>query len=363
MIKVYGIHQAQSYGRHPYYWDKEIEEIKSIDPDKIIIFCLEEFDIKNIMHEFFIRIEPWLKEKRKFINILLPGYEDLQIPWALPEATCGYFPYMMNEIYSGIKNVDQYRTTLDTVYLHKKFNLDTIKLFTCYNNNAKYERALFVDMLAKHDLLKEGIVTLNYPSDATIPNSSDVYKYQYHDGSRLIDEPDYEKSIKPEYAPVNFPKSYFDGLIDISPESSVGKMFFMTEKTIKALIAQKPFLSLCSPGYHTKYLKGELGIELYDEVFDYSFDNDEILENRINGIIGNIITMKNLLSTRKSKENFIQLLTKKLYKNQFRLLELYFDKKFMIPSSLRFMENTDYQWFGFKDSPLLNHLQIMGWVK
>lgn len=49
--------------------------------------------------------------------------------------------------------------------------------------------------------------------------------------------------------------------------------FFLTEKTVKALLLKQPFLVYGSVGYHQK-LK-EMGFQLYDELFDYSFDSIE----------------------------------------------------------------------------------------
>ena len=46
---------------------------------------------------------------------------------------------------------------------------------------------------------------------------------------------------------------------------------FITEKTWKPIVFKKPFLVWGGKGIHTK-LK-ELGFELYEELFDYSFDN------------------------------------------------------------------------------------------
>jgi hypothetical protein len=79
-------------------------------------------------------------------------------------------------------------------------------------------------------------------------------------------------------------------LINIVTESDVQAMF-ITEKTCRQLMIGQPFLTLCAKDTH-KTLK-EYGFELYDEIFDYSFDNDPNYKNRIKGIIDNVINLKN----------------------------------------------------------------------
>jgi hypothetical protein len=57
---------------------------------------------------------------------------------------------------------------------------------------------------------------------------------------------------------------------------------------------------LCAKDTH-KTLK-DYGFELYDEIFDYSFDNDPNYKNRIKGIIDNVENLKN--------ENFTEVYKK-----------------------------------------------------
>ena len=53
------------------------------------------------------------------------------------------------------------------------------------------------------------------------------------------------------------------------------------------MLAKKPFLVLGPQGYH-KWLQETKGIEMYDEIFDYGFDDEPLLEHRIEGIVQNI---------------------------------------------------------------------------
>ena len=64
-----------------------------------------------------------------------------------------------------------------------------------------------------------------------------------------------------------------DSLIDIGVETDA-RYQFITEKTWKPLLYGKVSLFLQGKDYHSKLL-ASLGFELYDEIFDYSFDKIE----------------------------------------------------------------------------------------
>ena len=68
------------------------------------------------------------------------------------------------------------------------------------------------------------------------------------------------------------PMEYWESVIDLVGEPYTHYGASVTEKTFKPLFWQKPFLILGGQGVHT-FLKSE-GFELYDEIFDYSFDNE-----------------------------------------------------------------------------------------
>ena len=65
------------------------------------------------------------------------------------------------------------------------------------------------------------------------------------------------------------PLEYYQSNCDLVLESTIESLF-ITEKTWKPIVFQKPFLVWGGQGIHAK-LK-DLGFELYDELFDYSFD-------------------------------------------------------------------------------------------
>ena len=120
----------------------------------------------------------------------------------------------------------------------------------------------------------------------------------------LVDEKDFELYAKPEYDINHFPRSYFKGLIDIVTESRyLPGEHYLSEKTFKPLIGLKPFLVLSAQGYHT-WLERK-GIKKYN-IFDYSFDNEPKLEDRVEGIIQNLKRLDALYKTPEDYANVLK---------------------------------------------------------
>jgi hypothetical protein len=79
------------------------------------------------------------------------------------------------------------------------------------------------------------------------------------------------------------PEEYFKSAISFFCETQTLLTSHLTEKTIKNLYYKKPFLGFACKGYY-KFLVDN-GFELYDELFDYSFD-EYSYGNRLNNYIG-----------------------------------------------------------------------------
>ena len=86
-------------------------------------------------------------------------------------------------------------------------------------------------------------------------------------------------------------------------------------------------------GYH-KHLVNKLGIQLYYDWFDYSFDDEELLENRILGIVNNLKRL------RQTDLHDLKLLYKKtvpiLVYNKNQVINLAYNQYKILPS---FMQN------------------------
>ena len=174
---------------------------------------------------------------------------------------------------------------------YKKLSPDL--LYTCYNNRPCDYRHYTVDQLAKHDLLDKGIVTAKYSTVDQVAQPdyilTDSWPFEHLPiGTELVDEPDFLLNTTKEFGCQVYPQSYGRGAIDIVTESRINKNeFYLSEKTNKSLLAHKPFLVVGCQGYH-KWLQEERGIELYTELFNYSFDDEADYQKRIDGIINNV---------------------------------------------------------------------------
>ena len=81
-----------------------------------------------------------------------------------------------------------------------------------------------------------------------------------------------------------------NSFLTIVTESS-DDFLFVTEKTFKAILLEQPFICL---GYMTQNrILQEYGFELYDEIIDYTFDSKPNLKERIDGVINNLLNLKN----------------------------------------------------------------------
>jgi hypothetical protein len=148
------------------------------------------------------------------------------------------------------------------------------KLYMSLNVKPRPHRSMLMDELCHHDLLKHGHISWH-------TNDPD-YVWKYWKPTKLIID---TESVNQW----TVPSTYKSTLFNLITESSTD-VAFVTEKTCTAMFFKKPFLVLGSRGFH-RALK-DMGFELYDELFDYSFDTDTSLTNRIHGIINNINNLK-----------------------------------------------------------------------
>jgi len=337
---------------HKYDWQKEIDEVKQLNPDLLFANCIYEYQPEFIFNNFISGISDWLVENNKKLIIFCSGPDGLELaPNVIIEKTYGYYVVNYDRCRQELfKTVNSNFTRIEPYQ-----EIQAEKWFTCYNNNPKYERGLLVDQLAKHNLFQHGIVTFQFPERVQSPNNIG-FTWKYHDGSKLIDEADFVLSKIPEYSPNSFARSYFKGFIDIVTESSFGtNNFFVTEKTCKPIVGLKPFLILSCENYH-KNLVEDYGLVLYDELFDYSFDSMPDINDRIQGIIDNLnkIVQWDLSKIKKIHKT---LLPKMLYNRQ-KFLDYGSIKEKMVPKSLQFLtETTDYKLYGNGYQQMLNMME------
>lgn len=335
-------------------YSSTVDEIISINPDKIICLCMNEVDAQLIFRTFFDKIKPWLKNNNKIINLVVPHFNDIFIEEGIKaERTYGYILFHLLNNY----NIEGMSPALVLPPQYMNFHNKTDLLYTCYNRRNEVARAMLVDELTRENLLQYGIVTYHQPVDAT---------WKYHNGTKLMDEPDYEINTQynPKYAPSNYPASMMRGFFDIVTESRFAPgEYFITEKTLKSIMLLRPFIAFSSTGYSTEYLAKYIGLELYDEMFDYEFDRCDSLEQRIDGIITNVTRLKNQIPDLKTKHSIYKKLIPKLIRNRNKIVDIFFDKTKIVPDCLQvLMSDKKYTLSGCINHPLLNHMRRMEWI-
>jgi hypothetical protein len=160
----------------------------------------------------------------------------------------------------------------------KVSNLKIDKPYVCLNNRVTYYRCMMLDALAKHDLIKDGYVSWRKHLDDGI--YEDIFEYF---DNRTIFLEDKSHNFKTEH--VIYEEKFFKGFVNIISEGEV-LLKDLSEKTFHAILHKRPFLILGSPGIHKTLTT--LGFKLFENIFDYSFDEKEKIEDRIEGIILNI---------------------------------------------------------------------------
>jgi hypothetical protein len=154
-----------------------------------------------------------------------------------------------------------------------------------YMNNKAHEwRCHLMDLVSKHNLLKYGAISWH---------NTDAYNYdwKYFKPIELKLTDSFDKNYISPNSILAIPVEYNQSFAQLVNESNTS-CIFMTEKTVIPLLVGKPFLVATAPGYHT-FLQG-LGFELYTEIFDYSFDNEQDQEKRFEMILDNFTKLCSL---------------------------------------------------------------------
>lgn len=281
--------------KRKFVYKQEVRNIEEFDPDLVFIMSGWEVETDYIYGALFPLLEPWALRTGRPVIVQAPSLGPTntifngQYPWVTFERSTSFDIVNMemakNYLYNQPGGWDGSSYKLKSIPTPSN-------LFVCYNNRPCDNRTKMVDALAKHDLIKEGIVT--YKKGTSTPEH--MLSFQYFKGPMSLTDPleeDFELHSKPEFFPSAWPKSYHTGLVDIVTESRIlEREFQMTEKTIKPIATSKPFLVLSCSGYH-QWLKETRHIEMYDEIFDYTFDSDTSVDARIEGICENINRIRN----------------------------------------------------------------------
>lgn len=313
-----------------------IEDLKKINPDKILLFCFEEFEPKFIFKNLIQILSPWLVENNKVAKVLkcAPGDEVLA-PNIVTEKTSAF----AQSLYGVSINFNN--NGIDYTQIH----LDADRLFTCYNSNPKFHRGLVIDAIARENLLQDCFLTMHFPFVYNNDDDNTPFEYKF-----------YDKQIRTDglhrhdagFDSNNMAKSFSKGFFDLVTESTyrdLDKQYILSEKTAKSIFSLKPFIVAGTQHFH-KFLYDEYGIEPYTEFFDYKFDSLPNIRDRVEGVIENIKRIKETFSL-SEKNKIHDLLLPKMINNKNKLLNYFIDKDKMIPDSLNFLLTGEpYELYG-----------------
>jgi hypothetical protein len=193
-----------------------------------------------------------------------------------------------------------------------KPNIEFKYPFISLNNRSHIHRCVFIDELAKQNLVDRGIVTW-----IKHLNENRNYPYQYFDNQiRKLDD-DFQTQLNSFIIPQEFHDSFFHVVTEATCVTP-----FLTEKTAIPLLLKKPFMIIGSQYYNQKLV--ELGFKLYDEIIDYAYDNTFDLHERTRLFVTNMHKIVNCNST-----EMYELLKPKIEFNYNRALEIINDTNFI----------------------------------
>jgi hypothetical protein len=184
--------------------------------------------------------------------------------------------------------------------INKEFNY----LFISYNNKNHYHRCILMDLFSKNNLIKDGLISWRM----TFPKNYD-FKY-WNEEILEIDQTKLDVCLN-EITNQTINSKCFVNII----AESYSTCLFVTEKTYRAIILEQPFL--CFGAINQNRILEKYGFKLYDEIFDYSFDNLKNLEDRAQGIVNNLLHIKT-----KNLNNLYEKIKEKIFFNKKRAMEI-----------------------------------------
>lgn len=278
------------------------------------------YKIFEIAHQHNIPITiltPYLREMPPLMDFSDPLYQNTKI--------IHWETFWFNRTYEAWRPHNEYNNSkqLEMFNLRNGEYLNDFKYpYITLNNISKNHRCLMMDLLAKHNLIDKGAIAWRdirrNCDDIRHTFSDDMtdslycnYLYKYWKPKRMI----LDQNINDKFFQETMPVEYNQSFMQLVAESD-DEIVFYSEKTATPILLNKPFLIVGAKGYHTG-LKNR-GFELYDEIFDYSFDNENDDLLRYEGVIENVKRIS-ILNSFELRELHKQLFEKLVHNKQHAL--------------------------------------------
>ena len=292
----------------PETYDQHLKSLEKDDYDAVILYCQCEYEFYNIpKYQQILEIT-----KRKKINVyVLVGLEHQYKN--LPENVhiicwpSHFFRQTAEQLAYDDLLLNRKIKTFDEIFINDLDNLTYKYHFLYMNGKSHLWRSRLIEYVAKYDLLKYSAYSWH---------STSAGQFKYYDGSKKILDKQYTSFKDHGW----LPKEYYESFFQLVPESCMDA-HFITEKTITPLLIGKPFLIAGATGINKK-LKS-FGFELYEELFDYTFDDIDDIDQKYIKICKNIKKIVNMpLEQCKEMHSKIQ---DKVIHNRKRAIEFAYD--------------------------------------
>ena len=180
------------------------------------------------------------------------------------------------------------------------------------NNNAHLFRCVMIDYFSKYKLLGREDCLITWRNKHMHPD----YKFRWFEPRPIVvDSPMNEFNHINSYALVpQYHECLFNAVAESAPNS-----LFITEKTAKPILLLKPFITLGAKGCN-KFLKEQLGFELFEEYINYDFDDIDDLELRVDMFAQQVVRLSELPGN--ELDTIYQNLLPKLQHNRQRVFDL-----------------------------------------
>lgn len=304
---------------------KLIHQIRSEELTDIVYFGYNEYEIEENSPADLAEFERLLHTRNIKFHYVIGAFHDYKFyknSVRIPKVNTTIYSHEYYWIYDTYYNTRKQSPEMFEKYVDNGFTpLKVDKLFISLNNNAHHHRVYLMDELSKEGLLPLGNVSwLNRGGWTDLP-------FKHWKEERLVLDQSFADHFN---SYVHTPEQYFTSAINVISESTED-VVFLTEKTFLAILMGKPFIIQGPQGIH-QALK-MIGIKLYEDVFDYSFDNYSDIHDRTAAVVQNI----KKIADRDPQDLYNDCAEIARY-NQKRLLEIIENKEY-IPPAVKYFES------------------------
>ncbi len=263
------LYYEQSHGIYP---DQILNDVNSQHVDRVVIFGETEWEIPSIT--------------REFVQELLSKNVDLRIVHGALKNE--HYVELYNHLGLPIENVSfwgthwinwSYQCLLGVGVRPESYVVDTDKFkhkFISLNNRSHFHRCVFIDEMAKQNLIDKGVVTW-----VKHLNENSNYPYKHFDNRQILLDDEFNVKLDSFL----LPKEYHESLVHVVTECN-SVIHCISEKTVNPILLKKPFIVFGPIGFSQALV--DLGFKLYDEVFDYSFDQVDDIYLRAEMFVSNL---------------------------------------------------------------------------